>query len=148
MTIIESVSRTGGQATPIALDESAYGASWLNDGVQGGSPIFKHTFQPFRRYGYEPQSVSLQVSVGKGRDSFWTNVFPSPLVDQLSEEIKKFGRALKYIKYLMPFLGLLPITMIIRLFWFSDYFMNKIVLPLGINPTFVQSQPLKGRNPR
>ncbi|CAL5873035.1 uncharacterized protein PFLUO_LOCUS7304 [Penicillium psychrofluorescens] len=123
-------SRTGGQATSIPLDATQHGAEWLNDGVQGGSSIFRHTFRFFRRYGYEPQPVKLQVSFGKGRDSFWTNVFPSPLVEQLSSEIKKFGRVLKCIKYLMPILGILPVKAILRIFRFSDDFSNKMVLPL------------------
>jgi hypothetical protein len=64
------------------------------------------------------------------RDSFWTNVFPSPLVEQLSGEIKKLGRVLKCIKYLMPILGILPVKAILRIFRFSDDFSNKMVLPL------------------
>lgn len=82
--IMEAESHTGGQATSIPLDESTYGSSWLNDGVQGGSGIFRHTFHYFRQIGYEPCPVKLQVSFDKGRKIFWTNVFPSPLVDQLA----------------------------------------------------------------
>ncbi len=33
------MSVTGGQATSIPLDEGKYGTSWMNDGVQGGSPV-------------------------------------------------------------------------------------------------------------
>ncbi|KAJ5900450.1 uncharacterized protein N7473_004520 [Penicillium subrubescens] len=130
VTMIDTDSHTGGQATSVSLDEEKHGASWLNDGVQGGSAIFRHTFRFFRRYGYEPQQVKLQVSFGKGRDNFWTNVFPSPLVDQHSREIKKLGRVLKCIKYLMPILGIMPVKVILRLFRFSDDFNNKMVLPL------------------
>ncbi|KAJ5128150.1 hypothetical protein N7448_008929 [Penicillium atrosanguineum] len=130
VTVIDIDSHTGGQATSITLDESKYGASWLNDGVQGGSAIFRHTFRFFRHYGYEPQPVKLQVSFGKGRDSFWTNVFPSPLVDRHSREIKKLGRVLKCIKYMMPLLGILPVKVILRLFCFSKDFSTKMVLPL------------------
>lgn len=130
VTMTDVESHTGGQATSIPLDRSQYGTSWLNDGVQGGSAIFRHTFQFLRRYGYEAQPVKLQVSFGKGSDNFWTNVFPSPLVDQLSGEIKKLGRVLKCIKYLMPILGILPVKLILCVFCFSDDFSNKIVLPL------------------
>jgi hypothetical protein len=55
------MSVTGGQATSIPLDRDKYGAEWLNDGVQGGSPIFRHTFNFFKRYGHGPQEVKLQV---------------------------------------------------------------------------------------
>ena len=130
MTLIDVDSHTGGQATSIPLDESKHGASWLNDGVQGGSAIFRHTFRFFRRYGYEPQPVKLQVAFGKGSESFWTNVFPSPLVDRHSREIKKLGRVLKCIKYLMPFLGILPVKSILRLFRFTRDFSNRMVIPL------------------
>lgn len=130
VTLIDVDSHTGGQATSIPLDESKHGASWLNDGVQGGSAIFRHTFRFFRRYGYEPQPVKLQVAFGKGSESFWTNVFPSPLVDRHSREIKKLGRVLKCIKYLMPFLGILPIKFILRLFRFTRDFSDRMVIPL------------------
>ncbi|OJJ37924.1 hypothetical protein ASPWEDRAFT_39637 [Aspergillus wentii DTO 134E9] len=130
ITVFDIAPQTGGQATSIPLDSSIYGASWLNDGVQGGSAIFRHTFQFFRRFGYEPQPVKLQVAFGKGKDDFWTNVFPSPLVDRFSAEIKKLGRVLKWIKWLMPLLGVLPVKSILWLFRFSEEFRNKMVLPL------------------
>ncbi|KAF7595504.1 hypothetical protein BBP40_005840 [Aspergillus hancockii] len=109
VSLLDTVSYTGGQATSIDLDNCRYGASWLNDGVQGGSPIFRFTFNFFRRYVFESQEVKLQVLFGKGLDSFWTNMFPSQLVDKLSGEIKKLGRSLKWIKRLMPILGIMPL---------------------------------------
>ena len=121
---------TGGQATSISLDKGKHGTSWLNDGVQGGSPAFKHTFNFFRRYGHEPQEVKLQVSFGKGKDGFWTNCFPSTLVEQYSSDIKKFGRVLKLIKWTMPVLGLVPIRIMLRMFFFSKDFGDKMVYPL------------------
>lgn len=57
-------------------------------------------------------------------------MFPSPLVDQFADEIQKFGRVLKWIKRLMPFLGILPVKIMLRLFRFSTEFGNKMVLPL------------------
>lgn len=102
----------------------------MNDGVQGGSPVFKHTFNFFRKYGHEPKDVKLQVAFGKGKDGFWTNCFPSPLVDQFSGDIRKFGRVLKIIKYTMPVLGLIPIRIMLRMFFFSKDFGDKMVFPL------------------
>ncbi|KAG8531906.1 uncharacterized protein KY384_003542 [Bacidia gigantensis] len=130
ITIIERMSVLGGQATSIALDKEKYGTTWMNDGVQGGSPIFKHTFRFMERYGHHPQGVKLQVAFGQGKDSFWTNCFPSPLVDQFSKDIKKFGKVLKLIKYTMPVLGLVPIRIMLRLFFFSKDFGDKMVYPL------------------
>lgn len=130
VTIIERNAVTGGQATSISLDQEKYGTSWLNDGVQGGSPIFRHTFNFFKRYGHEPQEVKLQVSFGQGKDGFWTNVFPSQLVDQYSADIRKFGKVLKIIKWTMPVLGLVPIRIMLRMFFFSKDFGDKMVFPL------------------
>lgn len=130
VTVIERKSVCGGQATSIALDKEKFGTTWLNDGVQGGSPIFKHTFNFFRKYGHEPQEVKLQVSFGQGKDGFWTNVFPSPLVDEFSADIRKFGKVLKLIKWTMPILGLVPIRIMLRMFFFSKDFGDKMVFPL------------------
>ncbi|KAE8447365.1 hypothetical protein EG329_010779 [Mollisiaceae sp. DMI_Dod_QoI] len=130
ITIIERMAVTGGQATSISLDKSKYGTDWMNDGVQGGSPIFKHTFNFFKRYGHSPQEVKLQVSFGKGVDGFWTNCFPSKLVNQFSGDIRKFGKVLKLIKLTMPVLGLVPIRIMLRMFFFSKDFGDKMVYPL------------------
>ena len=102
----------------------------MNDGVQGGSPIFKHTFNFMKKYGHEPQEVRLQVAFGQGKDAFWTNCFPSVLVERFSGDIKKFGKVLKIIKWTMPVLGLVPIRVMLRLFFFSKDFGDKMVYPL------------------
>ena len=120
----------GGQATSISLDKEKYGTDWLNDGVQGGSPIFRHSFNFFKKYGHEPQEVKLQVAFGKGKDSFWTNVFPSHLIDKYQGDIKKFGKVLKIIKWTMPMLGLVPIRIMLRMFLFNKDFGDKMVYPL------------------
>lgn len=92
--------------------------------------IFKHTFNFFKNYGHEPQEVRLQVAFGKGPDGFWTNCFPSPLIEQFSSDIKKFGKVLQIIKWTMPILGLVPIRIMLRLFFFSKDFGDKMVYPL------------------
>ena len=102
----------------------------MNDGVQGGSPIFRHTCNFFEQYGHSAQEVKLQVGFGKGSESFWTNVFPSTLIEQFSSDIKKFGKVLKIIKWTMPVLGLVPIRIMLRLFFFNKEFGNKMVYPL------------------
>lgn len=130
VTIIERAEVCGGQATSIPVDQSLYGASWMNDGVQGGSPAFKHTQNFFRKYGHDWRPVKLQVAFGKGQDNFWTNVFPSQLVNQHQADIKKFGTVLKIIRYTMPVLGLVPIRIMLRLFLFNKDFGDKMVYPL------------------
>ncbi|KAL8907860.1 MAG: hypothetical protein Q9171_005685, partial [Xanthocarpia ochracea] len=130
VTILERMSVVGGQATSIPLDENKYGTSWMNDGVQGGSPAFKHTLNYFQKYGHKEQAVKLQVSFGKGQDSFWTNCFPSHLVNRFTGDIRKFGKVLKIIKYTMPVLGLVPIKVMLRMFFFNKEFGEKMVFPL------------------
>ncbi|KAL6233408.1 hypothetical protein BDW75DRAFT_242037 [Aspergillus navahoensis] len=102
ITLIDSVFQTGGQATSLPLDSSKYGASWLNDGVKGGSSILKHTFKFFRDYGYEPHEP----------------------------EIKKLGRVLKVVKYGLPVIWILPVKVALKLFRFSTEFGNRMRLPL------------------
>ena len=124
------MSVVGGQATSIPIDQERYGVSWMNDGVQGGSPVFKHTFNFMKKYGHEPQEVRLQVAFGKGKDGFWTNCFPSHMIDKYSADIRKFGKVLKIIKWTMPVLGLVPIRIMLRMFFFSRDFGDKMVYPL------------------
>ncbi|KAL9578083.1 MAG: hypothetical protein Q9212_005952 [Teloschistes hypoglaucus] len=130
VTILERMSVVGGQATSISLDKEKYGTSWMNDGVQGGASSFKHTINFFQKYGHYEQDIKLQVAFGQGKDSFWTNVFPSHLVDKFSGDIKKFGKVLKIIKYTMPVLGIVPIRIMLRIFFFNKEFGDKMVFPL------------------
>ena len=92
--------------------------------------IFRHTFAFFEKYGHPPQEVELQVSFGKGADGFWTNCFPSVLVTRFSDDIKKFGRLLKLVKWAMPLLGLVPIWLLLRVMFFGREFADKFVYPL------------------
>jgi len=39
VTVLEKAPVVGGQATSIPLDDDKYGASWMNNGVQGGSQV-------------------------------------------------------------------------------------------------------------
>ncbi|PHH83446.1 hypothetical protein CDD82_762 [Ophiocordyceps australis] len=130
VTLLERADVVGGQATSIALDKQRHGASWMNNGVQGGSRIFKHTFNFFREQGFPPHEVQLQVAFGKGEDGFWTNVFPTKLVERYAADIRKFGYFLRLIKWTMPILGLVPISIMLRVFFFSKDFGDKMVYPL------------------
>jgi len=64
-------------------------------GFPGGSPIFRHTFNFFKRYGHDPQKVKLQFSLGKGKDWFWWNVFPSPLVNEFYQRHKEVRQSVE-----------------------------------------------------
>lgn len=67
-----------------------YGAEYINDGVQGASPVFYNTFKMFEdTLGFKATKVGMQISFGKGKDEFWSNVFPSELVEHFADDIKK-----------------------------------------------------------
>jgi hypothetical protein len=59
-------------------------------------------------------------------------VFPSQLVEQFSGDIKKFGKVLKFIKWTMYILGIIPIRIMLRMFFFSKGFGDKMVYPLMV----------------
>lgn len=128
VTLIDSIDRCGGQAFSIPIDKTKYGAKWLNQGVQGGSPIFHHTFRMFERQGHKVTPVKLQVSFGKD-EYFWTNVFPTKLVQKHRSDIKKFAFVLKLIHYLEILFLFIPIKVLMKLFFFSNDFANYMILP-------------------
>lgn len=39
--------------------------------------------------GCKSQEVGMQISFGKGRDEFWSNVFPTELIEKYQADIKK-----------------------------------------------------------
>lgn len=43
--------------------------------------------------GFKAQEVGMQISFGKGREEFWSNVFPSELIDHFRDDIKKVSRS-------------------------------------------------------
>ncbi|KAA1471046.1 FAD/NAD(P)-binding domain-containing protein [Dentipellis sp. KUC8613] len=129
VTVFEKESVPGGMATSMNIDESKYGAPYINDGVQGCSPAFANTLRMFSELGFEPSEVGMQISFGKGPD-FWSNVFPSPLTAHFSADIRKFGRALSTIKALEVPFALLPVHSMLSLFRFSKGFGEKMVYPL------------------
>lgn len=89
--VYDKAPSVGGSATSYQLPEGVdFGAQYINDGVQGASPVFYNTFKMFEEVlGFKASDVGLQISFGKGEDTFWSNVFPSQLVDQFQDDIKK-----------------------------------------------------------
>ncbi|GAA5827196.1 hypothetical protein JCM11251_001165 [Rhodosporidiobolus azoricus] len=128
VTLIEAQDYCGGQAFSIPIDEKKFGAPWMNQGVQGGSWIYHHTFHHFKKQGTEAVPVDLEVSFGKG-DKFWTNVFPTVLVDKHKSEIKRFKYAMKIMRWFEVFFALIPIKISLRMFFFSDEFINYMIMP-------------------
>ncbi|KAK4450180.1 flavin-containing amine oxidasedehydrogenase [Podospora aff. communis PSN243] len=119
VTLIEAANYCGGQAFSIAIDKEKHGASWLNQGVQGGSYIFHHTMTMFARQGYAANPVKLQ-----------TNVYPTKLLERHQSEIRRFVSMLSIIRWLEVFFALLPIKLLMRLFLFSYEFANTVALPM------------------
>jgi predicted NAD/FAD-binding protein len=129
VTLVDAVDYCGGQAYSIPLDKEKTGASWLNQGVQGGSYIFHHTMTMFSRNGFWADPVKLQVSFGKD-DQFWTNVFPTKMLKKHASEVKRFFYMLKIVRTFEIFFALLPIKYLVKLFWFSTEFANVVALPM------------------
>ncbi|PWZ03502.1 hypothetical protein BCV70DRAFT_18495 [Testicularia cyperi] len=122
----------GGSATSYQLpDPAKYRSQYINDGVQGASPVFYNTFKVFEQVlGFRAQEVGMQISFGKGKESFWSNVFPSELVEKYSDDIKKFGRTLKTIKKFEVLFAVIPVHRMLKMFGFSDEFGERMVYPL------------------
>lgn len=129
VTLVDAVDYCGGQAYSIPIDKEKTGASWLNQGVQGGSPIFHHTMTMFARNGFWADPVKLQVSFGKG-EQFWSNVYPTKLLKKHEKEVKRFNTMLKIVRMFEVFFALLPIKYLVKLFRFSDEFANAVALPM------------------
>ncbi|GAA5898238.1 hypothetical protein JCM8208_000191 [Rhodotorula glutinis] len=128
VTVIEAQDYCGGQAFSIPIDEKKHGAPFLNQGVQGGSHIYHHTFHMFKQRGVEAKPVDLSVSFGKG-EHFWTNCFPTKLVDKHAKEIKRFKRAVKIMRWFELVFALIPIKISLKMFFFSDEFINYMIYP-------------------
>lgn len=119
VTLVEAQGYCGGQAFSIPIDEKKHGAPWMNQGVQGGSYIYHHTFRAFKQQGYDAKPVELQVSFGRD-DTFWSNVFPSHLLEKHAKEIKRFERAMKVMRWTEAFWAVIPIKVSLKMWFFSD----------------------------
>ncbi|KAK0553030.1 hypothetical protein OC846_002646 [Tilletia horrida] len=130
--IYDRAPHLGGSATSVPLpDPDRFGADYINDGVQGCSPVFFNTLRMFQNVlGLKAHEVGMQVSFGKGKDEFWSNVFPSELIDKFGPDIKKFGRVLKTIKRFEVLFAAIPVDKMLKLFRFPPEFGERLVFPL------------------
>lgn len=83
----------------------------------------------FEQQGMHSDPVKLHVGFGKD-ESFWSNAFPTHLLQKHGSEIKRFLKVIKFIHYLRPFFALMSIKTAMSLFWFSNDFVGFIVLPM------------------
>lgn len=83
VTLYERSVSPGGMATSVPINKEKYGAEYINDGVQGASPVFYNTYALFDRLGFKASDVGMQVSFGRDPETeFWSNVFPSQIIDK------------------------------------------------------------------
>nr|OQO29574.1 hypothetical protein B0A51_03655 [Rachicladosporium sp. CCFEE 5018] len=129
VTVVDAVNYCGGQAYSIPIDKEKTGASWLNQGVQGGSYIFHHTMTMFARNGYWADPVKLQVSFGKG-DQFWSNVYPTNMLKKHAKEVKRFFYMIKVIRMFEVIFALVPMKYMVKLWGFTEEFANVVALPM------------------
>lgn len=129
VTLIDTVDFCGGQAFSVPLNKERHGASWFNQGVQGGSYIFHHTVTMFARQGFHADPVKLQVSFGKD-DTFWTNVFPTKVLEKHQKEISKLVFMFKFMRWFEVFFALIPLRLLFKMFFFSEEFINVVALPM------------------
>jgi hypothetical protein len=69
-------------ATSSPIDAHKYGAEYINDGVQGASPVFYNTYAMFEAMGFRASKVGMRCSFGRGEGEFWSNVFSSRAIDR------------------------------------------------------------------
>lgn len=129
VTLIDAVDYCGGQAFSVPIEKERHGASWCNQGVQGGSYIFHHTVTMFARQGFHADPCNLHVSFGKD-DLFWSNVFPTQMLERHGKEIRRFVTMLKVMRWFEVFFALLPLKVVFKMFFFSEEFINVIALPM------------------
>ncbi|KAG6873468.1 hypothetical protein C0995_015171 [Termitomyces sp. Mi166 len=125
VVVYERSASPGGMATSTPIDKEKYGADYINDGVQGASPVFHNTYAMFDKLGFSASDVGMQVSFGRNPETeFWSNVFPSQVIDRFSPDIKKFGKVLKIIKAMEPVFALISVSAMLRMFMFSKVRFN------------------------
>jgi len=96
---------------------------------QGGAPSYHNNLMFFKEFGFDPHPVKFKVCFGKG-DKAWTNHSESLLVRRLRKDIRRFGRALKWINRLEPLFIFVSIDKVLRLWRFSAEFGDHMVYPL------------------
>ena len=62
VTVFEKEPVPGGMASSMDIDRDLYGASYINDGVQGCSPAFANTLRIFRDLEFPPERVDMQCA--------------------------------------------------------------------------------------
>ncbi|KAH9519331.1 hypothetical protein Btru_075279 [Bulinus truncatus] len=120
-------SHPGGVATTEKIDGP--GDLRINDGVQGGCPTYRNTLNLLAEFGLSTTPVKMMISFGKGPTA-WTNHSRTELVNNLKDEIQRFGRTLRLINKLEFFFIFVPISLVLKWFGYSKSFCYDMVFPL------------------
>ena len=62
VTVFEKVPVPGDMASSMDIDCERYGASFINDGVQGCLPPFANTLHTLRDFEFSPEEVDMQCA--------------------------------------------------------------------------------------
>jgi NAD(P)-binding Rossmann-like domain len=62
VTVFEKVPVPGDMASSMDIDCERYGASFINDSVQGCSPAFANTLHILRDFQFEPEEVDMRCA--------------------------------------------------------------------------------------
>lgn len=125
VTLLESLPEVGGVASTCEI----HGGEEINDQVQGGAPSYRNNLLFFKEFGFETHSVDFKIAFGTGEYA-WSNHRDSELVKRLEPDIKRFGRALKWVNRLEPIFVFVPIHRVLKMWGFSEDFQNRMVFPL------------------
>lgn len=119
----------GSVAGGVACSSDVNHGTFVNDGVQGGTPTYRNTLNLMKEFGFETNPVQMMISFGKGPTA-WTNYSKTKLTKSLQNEIARFEGVLKLINRLEVIFIFLPISKVLKWFGFSDEFCNLMVFPL------------------
>ncbi|XP_045163298.2 uncharacterized protein LOC123527723 [Mercenaria mercenaria] len=125
--IWEKGSVPGGAAGTASLQEQR--GTYVNYGVQGGTPTYRNTMNLLQEHGFETHPVYMMISFGKN-DTAWTNYTDSDLTRRLCTDIARFEKTLKLINRFEALFIFLPISKVLKWFGYSEEFMNLMVFPL------------------
>jgi predicted NAD/FAD-binding protein len=117
--------KPGGVATSIDVGNGLY----INDGVQGGSPMYKNTIRLMEAVGMKCAPVDMKFSFGQGENA-WNNSYPTKLQKRFKSEIARFRYVIKFVDFFKLFFAFIPIWIVMKMFFFSKEFCNLMVYPL------------------
>jgi len=121
------LSVSGGVACTADIESQR--GTYVNYGVQGGTPTYRNTLKLIGEHGFKTEPVHMMISFGKEKTA-WTNYSDSELTRRLSKDIARFESTLKLINRFEAVFIFIPIAKVLKWFGYSAEFMNEMVFPL------------------